>query len=184
MKKIEPSNVVINKRIINSETVANDKKNESKPDVIMVSLTDDPNWLKILRDKVDSFDSIGIVNSCMYIYKESGEENIIIIGSIFLEAKRLFFRAIHGADPKFNSLDYTADRNMEVILPIVESAIYRILNDDIKTTNITVYRKIIRDLFAQILEACKLKADEGMMKELDYFIKYYIQEVLKLKTKD
>lgn len=184
MKKIEPNGVVINKRIINSETVANNKKEESKPDVIMVSLTDDPNWLKILRDKDDSFDSIDIVNSCMYIYKESSEDNVIIVGSIFLETKRLFFRAIHGADPKFNSLDYTTDRNMEMILPIVEASIYRILNDNIKHTNITVYRNIIRDLLAQILEACNLKANENMMKELDYFIKYYIQEVLKLKTKD
>lgn len=181
MKKIEPANVITNKRIINSETVKADKEAaNAKPDTIMVNLTDDPNWFSILKDKDDSFDSIGIVNTAMYVYTHSGDSTIVI-GSIFLEAKRLFFRAIHKAVPEFNAINHTNDPNMVAIIPIVEAAIFRILNDNIDHTNITVYRKIIRDLFYQILAASCLKADEGMMKELDYFIRYYIEEVIKIK---
>lgn len=181
MKKIEPANVITNKRIINSETVKADKEEaKAKPDTIIVNLTDDPNWFNILRDKDDSFDSIGIVNSAMYVYAHSGDITIAA-GSISLEVRRLFFRAIHKAINDFNPINYSKDPNMIAILPIVEAAVFRILNDNIDHTNITVYRKIIKDLLYQILAASCLKVDEGMMKELDYFIRYYIEEVIKIK---
>ena len=136
------------------------------------------NLFNILRNKDDAFNSVGIVDSAMYVHKHSGDDTIVI-GSIFLEAKRLFYRAIHAADSKFNSLNHVNDPNMVAILPIIEASIFRILNDDPAHTNLTVYRSIIRDLFNQILSASCLEANPDMMKELDYFIKYYIDEVIK-----